>query len=1012
MSQKDKYYYDQIRKALSFKYDLKEELGKGGMAYVFKANQRNLDREIALKVIYPNLIHDDESVSRFRREARSAASLMHPNIVFIIDEGQQDNVLYIAMEYLDGENLHQYIRKKGKLNLEEVVAILCPIAQALEYIHHRGYVHRDVKSSNIIITKEKRPVLTDFGITHAAHSGNLTMVGTIMGTPEYMSPEQAQGLRVDRRSDIFSLGIVLFHCLTGSLPFRGETTHGTIQQIISKDTPDILHFCPDLPVWIKRFLEACLMKDPDQRIQSGAVFSQWLKEGKDYSARMEPTAVLRKEVPETMEKRADKSFLKEEYTTALRLYQKLAEANPDVYHFQERIKQVYRKLEQKKQISEARTQVQHLVAKASQELAQDNVANALSTLGNALRIARPEDSVTLVQNMTELLTVFQSRAINTRLKSKNQLAEKLSNTIASLHRTDITEASILLDETVMLLRYEDQEDTIPLTKILSTSRYSVEGENNEDTNIIIQDVHRLSREAKHIEALTKLNIALRINPQEIQLKKQAEIISQILNQKLNKDISEKGQEQVFSDICDQVVRYANKGLYQEAYTTYHIVKKIRPPELSASIRLMQLEEKMEVARKKGLGDDKNQSEVHKDSVLFHTKQKSEIQPSGRENLVKEHNTGRKISKRPAIVITVLSVFLISAVLGVTLLYPDILPYSLIDKLIIDKTLKRGSKPAIADDSKSHTKLSSQNENQQETIQDHNNLAEEFASGKGSIPGQDKLNQKEVPIGKLQSRVSNDPAKDEQIEQPVKNKILRPLNDLTVTNKQENKVDEVSFAIEPAVSIQPEQQASSIMNAKLQDTMVHKNERAVPASNDKKEEDNGSQVEDKKTIAALPKEDKTTGNKDAPVTVSKPKPEDDFTRPQEFSELAAKQGVNGLWGFVLRDDDSRWIINPTYKSASNSDYAITSVVRAEDGKTIFINAFGRKMYGPYDKSYSFKNGWARVVLEGKYGYLSARGEEIACQFIDAENFTSDRKAWVKNIREDIYWIDETGMRITK
>ena len=213
---------DLIKNALAENYELMEVVGKGGMATVYKANHKRLDKIIAIKVIHLNLIHDEEFLKRFKREAELGKSLSHPNIVDIYEVGTIGEVNYMTMEFLEGKDLHQIVREKGRLGEEETVSYISPIAEALHHAHSKGIVHRDIKSSNIIITKDGIPKLTDFGIAHATSGTKLTQTGTIFGTPEYMSPEQAEGKEVDHRSDLYSLGVVMYECLTGTVPFRGE----------------------------------------------------------------------------------------------------------------------------------------------------------------------------------------------------------------------------------------------------------------------------------------------------------------------------------------------------------------------------------------------------------------------------------------------------------------------------------------------------------------------------------------------------------------------------------------------------------------------------------------------------------------------------------------------------------------------------------------------------------------------------------------------------------------------
>jgi len=267
-----------IRYALSQKYEIIEVIGRGGMATVYKANQKSLNRIVALKVVHPNLVHDAEFLNRFHREAQLAASLNHPNIVMIYDVGMINGVHFISMEYLDGEDLQSVIRRSGKLSVDDTIHIVAPIAEALDYAHKQGLVHRDVKSANIIITKNRRPVLTDFGIAHASSGTKITIAGTVIGTPEYMSPEQAEGREVDGRSDIFSLGVVMFECLTGIVPFRGDNPLTTIHGIIYADTPSIKKFNARIPTWLADIITNVLSKAPEERLPNGLVLSVYLNE--------------------------------------------------------------------------------------------------------------------------------------------------------------------------------------------------------------------------------------------------------------------------------------------------------------------------------------------------------------------------------------------------------------------------------------------------------------------------------------------------------------------------------------------------------------------------------------------------------------------------------------------------------------------------------------------------------------------------------------------------------------
>lgn len=205
------------------RYQIIEELGGGGFGKVFKANDSTLDRAVALKVLAPHLAWQPDFVMRFQHEARIAASLRHSNIVTIYEVGEDQGSHYIAMEYLPGLTLAKLIMQEGALAPDRVVSVVERVASALDYAHGRNLVHRDVKPSNIIVGPEGQVTLTDFGLVKAAAGTKFTTTGQILGTPEYMSPEQAEALGVDWRSNIYSLGVVAFEMCTGTVPFSGKS---------------------------------------------------------------------------------------------------------------------------------------------------------------------------------------------------------------------------------------------------------------------------------------------------------------------------------------------------------------------------------------------------------------------------------------------------------------------------------------------------------------------------------------------------------------------------------------------------------------------------------------------------------------------------------------------------------------------------------------------------------------------------------------------------------------------
>ncbi len=252
-----------ITQVLGNRFEIIEVIGKGGMATVYRAVQKNLNRPVALKVIHQNLVHDNEFIARFHKEAQVCASLSHPNIITVYDEGEISGVHFMVLEYLEGTDLHHYIRSRGRLTPEQTMQYLLHVAEALEYAHGQKLIHRDVKSANIFLTGSGRVVLTDFGIAHAAMGTQLTKAGVVLGTPEYMSPEQADGKGVDFRSDLYSLGVVFYECMSGSLPFKGEEFVSTIYKVINeKPNMESLQHAPDPLILL---IENLLEKAPEKR---------------------------------------------------------------------------------------------------------------------------------------------------------------------------------------------------------------------------------------------------------------------------------------------------------------------------------------------------------------------------------------------------------------------------------------------------------------------------------------------------------------------------------------------------------------------------------------------------------------------------------------------------------------------------------------------------------------------------------------------------------------------------
>jgi len=246
------------------RYRLDLELGRGGMGVVYRATDRVLDREVALKELPVQLTTDPDRLQRFRQEARTLARLSHPNIIQIYDLFEDQDRLWIAMEYVDGGDLATMIESRGRLAGHEAARLAWQIAEAMQMAHERDIVHRDIKPMNVLLTANGTPKLADFGLARLVSSGSHTVAGTILGSPDYMSPEQAAGRVADSRSDIYALGITLYEMLTGTPPFEGDTPAILAQHITQLPSPPRQHVA-DLPLGLELIVLAMLEKDPRQR---------------------------------------------------------------------------------------------------------------------------------------------------------------------------------------------------------------------------------------------------------------------------------------------------------------------------------------------------------------------------------------------------------------------------------------------------------------------------------------------------------------------------------------------------------------------------------------------------------------------------------------------------------------------------------------------------------------------------------------------------------------------------
>src|SRR6185295_894194 len=263
------------------RYEIVAELGKGAMGVVYRANDPMLNRMVAIKTINTEEAGHEgmaEYEARFYTEAKAAGGLNHPNIIIIYDIGKSGHLVYMAMEYIEGRELRELLAQGQPLAVVQAVDVAAQVAEGLAYAHQHQVVHRDIKPANIMITPQGRAKIADFGIARMRSSETRTQTGVILGSPKYISPEQVVGKRADHRSDIFSLGIILYECLTGATPFNGEGLSALMYQITNHDPAPPSSANPQVPVMLDYIIAKVLAKAPEARYQSAADFSNDLRE--------------------------------------------------------------------------------------------------------------------------------------------------------------------------------------------------------------------------------------------------------------------------------------------------------------------------------------------------------------------------------------------------------------------------------------------------------------------------------------------------------------------------------------------------------------------------------------------------------------------------------------------------------------------------------------------------------------------------------------------------------------
>jgi eukaryotic-like serine/threonine-protein kinase len=282
-----------VPQVLARRYEVVRRVGVGGMADVYLAEDTQLGREVALKILHPQYADDEGFVERFRREALSAAKLQHPNIVQIYDSGKEGDFNFIVMEYVEGRSLKDYLSEEGPLEIRDATRIAGEVLTALAYAHRSGLVHRDIKPGNILLSNDGKVQVTDFGIARAEAGSTMTQTGTILGTAYYLSPEQAQGLPLDGRSDIYSLGVVLYEMLSGRRPFEGDSPVSIAYKHVRENPRPPSNYRQDIPRPLEAIVLNSLAKRPEDRYSSAALMRRDLEAfmtGKEVTATLKVPA--------------------------------------------------------------------------------------------------------------------------------------------------------------------------------------------------------------------------------------------------------------------------------------------------------------------------------------------------------------------------------------------------------------------------------------------------------------------------------------------------------------------------------------------------------------------------------------------------------------------------------------------------------------------------------------------------------------------------------------------------
>ncbi len=454
------------------RYEILEKIGTGGMSDVYKAKCHKLNRFVAVKVLKQEFSENANFVSKFRVEAQAAAGLMHPNIVNVYDVGEENGIHYIVMELVEGITLKKYIEKKARLSYKEAISIAIQVSLGIEAAHNNHIIHRDIKPQNIIISKEGKVKVTDFGIAKAATSNTIT--SNVMGSVHYTSPEQARGGFSDEKSDIYSLGVTMFEMLTGRVPFNGETTVAIAIKHIQEEMPSPKNFVPEIPVSVEQIVLKCCQKSPDRRYQNMPEVVEDLKKAlinpeEDFVVRqdMENDGATRNisdgEIAQIKEQTEYGEFTEEK---GMRLKSDTGSIPVDEYEDDEFDSEYNPKVER---ITTILTIIAGIVICAVIIFFVGKITGLFEP-GNAGPISTesvsPEEGIEMIKVTDMNLTEAQDKLIALGLEPKVEYAESEAVEVNKVISADIAEGTLVAPGTVVTLTVSSGKEVVPVPYVI------------------------------------------------------------------------------------------------------------------------------------------------------------------------------------------------------------------------------------------------------------------------------------------------------------------------------------------------------------------------------------------------------------------------------------------------------------------------------------------------------------------------------------------------------------------